>query len=70
MRLFINKGTFYSIRVTKEKNELIFKTKLFYFYDIFCWDIIKMDYPSSKYTLSNVKEIQSQIINKLNQTFR
>lgn len=70
MRLFYFKGTFYSIRVIKEKDELVFKTKLFYFYDMFCWDIIKMDYQSSKYTLSNVKEIQSQIINKLNETFR
>ena len=70
MKLFFYKGSFYKIDVIKSEGSIIFKCVMVYSYDLFCWDIIRTEFNSNEYTLSNIKSIQEEIINKLNDKFR
>lgn len=70
MKMFLYKGSLYKIKVIKEDNIISFKCVIVYFYDIFCYDLIRSEFNSEEFTLTTVKKIQEEIINNLNNKFR
>ncbi len=59
------------IRIKKNKEgEPYFKLWMIYWYGWFTFEIIEQEFPSTNYTLSDVKKIQSTIKTEMDRRFK